>query len=161
MELETAVRRMLLADNTVAGYVQQKVWKHTLEQKVDGTGGRALVVKRAGSWAQPDQVKTLEYPLLQVECWADVDRENGEMLRRNAVDKAFALYRAVDPLLHARRGVVWGAGGSEPGLTVVSSVRWIEPVPVDPKDGHRAQGDLPPQGESAVVWVRYAVACVH
>lgn len=168
MELETAVRRMLLQDDTVAGYVGSKVFKHALETIVDRTGGRAVVVKRAGGWAIPQPVNTQEYPLLQIECWADCDRdENGDVTTRNAIDKAFALYRAIDPLVHAKRGVTWGAGGSSDGLCVVSAQRWSEPVPVESKDGHstavsgNGMNDLPPQGESAVVWVRYALVVAH
>lgn len=159
MELETAVRRLLLGNQAVAGYVGQKVFKFTLMEPVDQTGGRAVVLSRSGGWAQPDTVKSLEYPLLQVECYADCDRDdNGNVLTRNAVDKAYALYRTIDPLLHAKRDAWWGAGGSDDGMKMISCVRWSEPISVESKDQHT--GD-PVLGDSAYVWARYALIVVH
>lgn len=157
MEIETAARRLLLADETVNSYVAGKVFKGTLLQTPEGTGGYAIVVRRGAGWWSPDPVNTSEYPLLVVECWADPDRENGVKKRENGADKAWALFRAVDGLLHAQRDQWWGAGGANPGLRIISCARDSEPVAVggpDARLGDRAAafGDL---------WMVPAVYDVH
>ena len=152
MEIETAVRKFLLSKSQVTGYVGQKVFKFELLEPVAGTGGRAVVVRRVGSWGTPDPIGTAEFPLLQVECWADPDRDgDGNVLVANAVDKALAVQRVIDPLLHGKRGVQWS------DLPVVSSARFSEPVIVTPSDQH-GSGSM---GDSAYVWTRYAVQVVH
>lgn len=129
MEIDTAVRRLLLTKSAVTGYVQTKVFKNELLEHVDGTAGRAVVVRKAVGWAPPDRTQSSEYPTLVIECWADVDRDpqTREKTVDNAVDKAYALYRAVDPFLHRIRDEVWGAGGTDPGARVITSVRAGEP----------------------------------
>ncbi len=152
MEIETALRKYLLSKSPVTGYVGQKVFKFELQEPVAGTGGRAIVVRRVGSWATPDPVMTAEFPLVQVECWADPDRDgDGNVLVSNAVDKALAVQRVVDPLLHGKRAVTWS------DLTVVSCARFSDSVIVSPSDQH-GSGSL---GDSAYVWTRYAVQTVH
>lgn len=152
MELETAVRKYLLASPAVVGYVGVRVYKFRLEGPLTGSASRALVVRRVGGWTAPDQVQTREFPLLQVECWADPDRdERGNVLVANGPDKAFALYRVVDPLLHTVRGVDLS------DLQVVSSQRWSEPILITQDDSH---GDLV-LGDSVKVVTRYAMSVVH
>lgn len=165
MELETAVRRLLLADETVAGYVGDKVFKNTLEEHVDGTGGRAVTVFRTGGWTAPDPVSSAEFPLLQVNCFADCDRDDdGLVTSRNAIDKAFAVYRSVDRLLHGAREEWWGAGGRDEGLMIVSCARYVEPIAMEAQDQHATAnvGNAQvPLGDSAFVWARYACVVVH
>lgn len=162
MEVESASRRLLLSDATVNGYVVSKVFKYRLEEKVDGTAGRAIVVRRSNGWARPDSINTSEYPILQVQCYADPDREplTGAITTLNAEDKAWAVYRAVDRLMHGKRGVRWGAFGSDPGLMVVSSARWGEPFVVTDHDLH-GTGTADPLGDSLYVMAQYALNVAH
>jgi len=160
VELEAAVRRMFLNDDTVRGLVGDRVFKHRLETKVDGTGDRAVVVARNNGWATPDPVQTQEYPILGVKFYADPDRTEGEIVRMNGEDKALAVYRAANGLLHARRGFRMGAWGSDPGLMVVTVARWAEPVTVTERDRHgMSAGD--PLGDAVYVYVEYALQVVH
>lgn len=129
MELDSAARHRLLDEPPVTGYVVRKVFKFRLMEALQGSGGRAVVVKREGGWSQPDQARTVEYPLLIVQCWADPDRENGELSVGNAEEKAWALWRTVDPCFHMVRGARWGLSTDPPrdGLMIVRSSRWSEP----------------------------------
>jgi hypothetical protein len=152
MEVETAVRKFLLSQSSVTGYVGQRVFKFQLTEPVHATGNRAVVIRRVGQWTPPDPVKTSEYPIVQVECWADPDRDgDGNVLVSNALDKAFAVQRVIDPLLHGRRGVKFS------DLDVVSVQRWSEPIMVTQDDTH-GSGRL---GDSAYVLTRYAMHVVH
>lgn len=169
MELETAARRHLLRIPSVTGYVGRRVFKNTLVESPAGTAGYAIVVRRAVGWTTPDTVKTLEYPRLIVECWADPDREpTGETAVENAIDKAYALYRAVDRVLHGRRDEWWGAGGTDPGLRVISCVRAGDPVAAnvmgpDPAapGGGGADGRSALFGEMAMVPAGYDIVTAH
>ena len=49
MEIETAVRKFLLSQSAVTGYVGQRVFKFELMEPVAGSAGRAGVVRRVGS----------------------------------------------------------------------------------------------------------------
>jgi hypothetical protein len=162
MEIETAARRMLLGQSAVTGYVGQKVFKFSLLEHVEGTGGRAVVVRRNSGWVQPGRVRTSEYPLLVLDCWADCDRDSvGAKAEDNAIDKAYAVYRVIDPLIHAVRSVWWGAGGSHRGMLIVNGFRWAEPWHATAVDVHPAiQGVTSPgspKGDSAVVTATYAL----
>lgn len=161
MEIETAARKMLLGVPAVTGYVQQKVFKFRLEEKVDGTGGRAIVVERNNGWASPDTVTSQEYPILRIKMFADPDRESsGEIKMLNAEEKAWAMHRVVDPLIHGKRGMVWGASESNSGLLVVTARRWKEPVLVGPHDLH-GHPSMDPLGDSVYVEADYALQVVH
>lgn len=161
MEIETAVRRMLLSVPAVTGYTQQKIFKFRLEEPIEGTSARSIVVSRNNGWAMPDEVKTSEFPILRLQLFSDPDRgAAGEILRLNAEEKAWALYRVVDPLFHGKRDVWWGAGGSSEGLRVVTSRRWREPVLVTQHDLHgRPSAD--PLGDSVYVEAEYALQVIH
>jgi hypothetical protein len=159
MELETATRRFLMADATVSGYVQDRVFKFRLEQKVDGTGQSALVVNRSNAWTAPDPVKWMEFPVLRVHCYADPRRDDdGQVAELDAEDRAFAMYRVLDRLLHARRDYTMGSVGNQKGLKVVSSARWAEPFVVTDKDRH---GDGDPLGDAVYVVGQWALVVVH
>lgn len=125
MNLLTASRKLYLSDSTVSGFVVKKVFKLSLLEQLDGTGGMAIVVSRLGNWATPDPIQTARFPVLQVDCYADHTRTpQGEIDELDAADKAETLWDAVDKVTHAQRGVVWGGLN---GLRIVSSQRWVEP----------------------------------
>lgn len=151
MEVETGLRKFLLTQQAVTGYVQQRVFKHSLMEPVSGTGHRAVVVRRVGTWQTPHPINTAEFPIVQVECWADADRDlDGNVSIGNAADKALAVQRVIDPLLHAKRDVRWG------GLVVVSSARFTESIIT-------TQDDFPALrlGDAAYAATRYALCVVH
>lgn len=151
MEVDTAARRMLLTVPTVIGYVGSKVFKNVLSEHVNGTGGRAVVLRRGNGWAPPSRVQTSEYPSLVVECWADADRLGDMVTTDNAVDKAFALQRVVSRVMHRQRDVWWGAGGTNRGVRIITSMQNSEPSVETEKDQH---GGIP-MGDCAVVSVRF------
>jgi hypothetical protein len=161
MELPAAARRYLMQQPSVTGYVGNKAYKHQLWDHVDQTGGRAIVVRMAGGWEQPDRVQSSQFPVLAVDCWSDCSRDPaGEKLQEDALDNAWAVYRAVDPVLHRARNAMWGASGSDEGAFVVECMRWQEPFHQTKGDGGQYAAGLPYQvemGESAVVTVQYAV----
>lgn len=148
MELEAAARKMLLADPTVAGYVGRKVYKHRLMEMLE-CGQRAIVLRRNGGWTQPDTITHQEYPLLQVQCWADVSRSpEGEAAKQDAEDNAWAVCRAVDDLMQGIRGQCWGE------LYIVGSSRYREGFVVAAEQ-HKLQD------EAVYVQVEYAIVTFH
>lgn len=159
MEIETAARRHLLSLPSIAGYVGQKVYKFSLLDHVDGTGGRALVVRRDTGWSAPPTIGRAEYPQLVVECWADCSRTpDGETLAADAIDNAYALYRAVNEKLHTVRDQIWGAGGASKGVRVFSCVRTSEPFHMTATDSHGSgSSTTTPRGDSAVVIASYSL----
>lgn len=166
MEVESAVRRVLLADEVVASMAGSRVYKFRLEEKVDGTGLAAVVLSRDGGWAAPDLTQSSEYPLLTVRCYADPTRDGaGQIATADAADKAFALYRRVNQVLHAApRGGMWGAVGSNAGMLTISCQRWGEPYAVTAADTHGSGGpsDKDEQlGDSMYVIATYALHVVH
>jgi len=159
VELETAARRMFLADATVNGYVAGKVFKFELLQHVTGTGGRAVVVRRSAGWASPGLRSQSEFPTLLVENWADCTRTpDGEVATSDALDNAYALYRVTNRLIHGIRDVVWGAGGDGLGVRVISAERAGEPAhsSVQGSGGGGASTNTP-LDETAVVIASYSL----
>lgn len=109
MEVVSGLRRFLLNDTTVAGYVQHRVWKDKLFEQIDGTGSRAVVVRTFNQHRLKDLTKTAEYPIVQTLCFADHSRDvDGLVVSHDAEDSARALWRAVDNALHGVRGVWMG-----------------------------------------------------
>lgn len=159
MELETAARRMFLADTSVQGYVTGKVYKFELLDHVSGTSGRAIVVRRASGWGAPPLVGSSEYPTLIVENWADASRTpDGEVLKDDAADNALALYRVTDALVHGARDVVWGAGGTNEGLRIVTAVRDGEPAIVTASASYGGGASTTtPRGDSACAIASYSL----
>lgn len=153
MEVETAIRFLLLADSTLNGYVVGKGYKHRLPLsfETDAPGGYAFVVaRRAGGWSAPQDVNTQEYPLVELHWWADPDRDaSGNITHLNAEEKAFALARVGDRLLHGVRGATWGTTSTRAGLTVLGCSRYAEGAPALT------------QGDAVAVVVPYAVQCIH
>ncbi len=162
MEVEPAVRRLLLDDLTVRGYVADRVYKNKLDTHVDRTGHRAIVLRTDGGWSQPDPVQTGEFPVLYVDFWADRSRNSaGKATADDAVDNARAVYRAADRLLHAKRGVRWGAFATHRGLMVVSSARWNEPIVQTEMRSHGGTWLGVKLGDCAVITVAYALHVLH
>lgn len=161
MELPAAARRLLLQQPSVVGYVQSRVFKHQLWDHVDGTGGRAVVVRMSGGWGTPDRTQTSQFPLLGVDCWADCTRDSeGDKVEEDSLDNAWAVYRVVDAVLHQVRNAMWGASGSDQGAYVVESVRYQEPYHQSLSDGGQYGLGLPykvDMGDCAVVTTMYAV----
>lgn len=162
MELAAAARRHLQNDVTLRGYVQGRVYTFTLHDHVAPRGRRALVVRPSGGWAQPERRSGAEFPILYVDCWADVSRtDTGERAADDAISNAYALYRAVDRLLQGVRDQRWGALGTQPGLPIVSCERWAEPFHQTAAESHGGTAYGVPLGEAAVVTVSYAVHTFH
>lgn len=152
MEIDTAVRRMLLTRPEITGYVGVKVFKNELLEQVDGTGSRAVVVRRNGGWADSQTVHTDEFPHLVIDCWADCDRNpDGSVAVQNSIDKAYAVYRVVDKIMARVVDVIWGAGGTAPGVRVLACGKVGEPIHETSKDAHGPTK----MGDSAVVTVEY------
>lgn len=165
MEIETAARRHMLTLDTIRSLVVDRVYKFRLTTHVAGTGQSALVTRRSNGWSQPDDVQTSEFPVLVFDCWADPSRDAaGEMLQDDAIDRAYSLYRAVDKAVHGIRDVWWGAGGTNPGLRIVSAARWAEPFHFTKTEkfgsGPAEFGGVP-LAECAVVVAQYAIHTVH
>lgn len=162
MEVETAFRHHLMAVPAVRGYVQTRVFKHKLVEHVDGRGTRAVVVRRFGGWAEPERETTQEYPTMMVDCWADCSRNGaGEKLAEDAIDNAWAVYRAVDPAIHQLKDVMLGARGDDRGLYLIKAWRFAEPFQQTKDESHGGVAYGVELGESAVVSVEYALVVVH
>ncbi|MFE2751565.1 hypothetical protein ACFXGA_06130 [Actinosynnema sp. NPDC059335] len=162
MEVEPAVRRHLLNDQAVRGYVGDRVYKQHLDEHVQGAGKRAIVLRVDGGWSQPDTVQTSEFPLLYIDFWADRSRDStGRAVADDAMDNARAVYRVTDPLLHARRGERWGSFGTHRGLMVVSSARWSEPIVQTEMRSHGGTFLGVKLGDCAVVTAAYALHVLH
>lgn len=153
MQIESATRRMLLSDNTVNGLVAGKVFKWLLKEKLDGTGGQALVVSRQPGWATPDPTKTSHFPVLRIRSYADPTRtDQGEIATLDAADKAYALADIVDRLIHGVRGKVWGG---DQGCVIVACSRWQEGTLTTQNDQHAAEDTT--LGDVVYVQTSYAV----
>lgn len=159
MELETAARKYLLTDSTIRGYVvsgdETRCYKHRLEVPVHGTGKIAIVVSRNGGWATPDEVQTVEFPVLRIDAIADPDRDiDGSIRTMNGEDKAAAVLRAADRIVHNQRGVMWGGPN---GLLIVTAGRWRETAFYTQDDLHGKRLDL---GDSVLARREYRLSCV-
>lgn len=158
MEVTPAVRRHLMWDDTVKGYVQDRVYKAKLYTHVQNTGRRAVVVRTDGGWRQPDAVNTARFPLLVIDHWADCTRDsNGDKTGDDAIENAMAVWRATDPLLSRKRNTFWGAFGVDPGLYVIVAEPFAEPVVQTRDESHQGSFLGVKLGECAVVTVSYAL----
>lgn len=123
MEIESAARRYLLGQSAVTSLVGQRVWKHALFSPLDGTGHRAIVVARDGWHGPLEDVRTVEFPVLAVTCWADATRDaDGRVVAEDAADSAWGMHRVIDSLLHGQRAARWDR------LVVVHCRRWAAPA---------------------------------
>jgi hypothetical protein len=162
VEVDAALRRRLLNDPPIAGFVQTRVYKRTLMEPVPESG-QAIVVAMNGGWAPPELRQHAENPLVTVRCYADPDRDvDGTVVRSNAEDKARATWRQIDRLIHGTRGETWGAVANTPGLRIVSCERWSEPIPFGATDQHGRSTDArEPLGDIVYVYCSYAVQTFH
>lgn len=156
MEVESAVRRHLLNSDAVRGHVQDRVYKHRLEEAVP-KGGHALVVTRQPGWATTMPRKTAEYPVVWVDVYSDPTRDGaGDIERLDAEDKGLSVARTLKRLLHGRRGEWWGSVGSNRGLMVVTSEQWQLPQILRDADRHRGDS-MPALGDTVVVRTKWAL----
>jgi hypothetical protein len=116
--------------------VQFDTWlfQRKLPVVVEGSQSCAVVLSPAGSWTAPNSHNTARFPRLQVEIYADPQRDSG---RNVTVDdtwpKILAAYEALDRHLHmaGTADVMWDS------VRVLRSTRLDEPdpVPVNDTDG--------------------------
>jgi hypothetical protein len=70
--------------------------------RVESSQQTACVLKQMGSWTSPNSWNHMRFPRLQVEFWADPDRDekanNAEPL--SAKDKILAAHNVIDNFLH-------------------------------------------------------------
>jgi hypothetical protein len=124
------------ADAAVPLWVFQ--WE-THGQVAQGSGKGIVVVSERAGWTGPNRHNTLEFPRLQVEIYADSDRERGFPDFKTAQARAKDIWRVVDLIFHRpdTGGITWGdVNGS---VRVVSSLRGAEPDIVPVPDGDGAQ----------------------
>lgn len=160
MEIESAARWEALQDQTIAGLVGPRVYRHRLWERVQGTGKQALVVRRADGWSRPRPGSGVEFPVLVFECYADPSRDpSGKVLREDAPDKAWSLYRAVNERFHARKDEWWGARGVSRGLRIHVVDRYVEPALVTRDDVHLDEKAW--LQDMVRVEARYAVETAH
>jgi hypothetical protein len=159
VEVVPATRRQLLSVDAVRGYVGgDGVFKNELFEHVDGRGTRKVVVRHDGGWRLPDSIQTVRFPLVAVDCWADCSRaDDGEIMQRDAVDNAWAVWNAVDPAMNHRRNEFWGAIGVNQGLYVMQSWLWGEPLEQTRNESHQGSFQGVRIGDAAVVTARYAL----
>lgn len=169
MEVEVAVRKRLLAIPALVGYTTgARVFKDRLDASLDGTGHRAVVVSRVGSWTShpPGSRNTQEYPLVRLTFWADHDRNSsGQMTKANGRANALALHRVVDPVIHGVRDEWWGGPDDDPtaGLLVIGCTRWSEPIPAGNgalATSRSRSGDAVSY-EAEAISVDYAIQTIH
>jgi hypothetical protein len=152
VEIDAAARRRVMSIVPIVGYVQSKVFRFRLEQTVQGTGGRAIVVTRQAGWQTPDPVQTYASPMLWIDCYADPDRDQAGLMVQ-----AYAVARCLD-VLHNERDTYWGAVGSNPGLRVVYCGKAGEPRLMTDADRHR---DDDPLGDMALVRTYWRLITEH
>jgi hypothetical protein len=157
MELESAVRRKLLADSTVTAYVGNRIYINRLEEPVAPAGHRALVIHRGPGWAETEHYEGAggEFPTLILDAWSDNTRDaDDEILRTDRLTNSRAVWRAAHRVLHnPRPGQIWGANGSNPGLLIVTSTLWIHPTDLE-GNGQRTGTPL---GEAGITTATYAL----
>jgi hypothetical protein len=138
------------------------VFKFTLDESPQGTGKAAVVLRRAGAFGNTGPGSHAEFPVLAVDCYADPSRDpDGDFTTQDATDRAYALYRVVNAVLHGQRGVWWGAGGNDLGLQVISSDRMGEPFHSRQEDLFGYAATLLPLGDMTRVTAQYAVHTAH
>lgn len=167
MEVVTAVRHRLLQIDALRTYVARDtdgefaVWKHRLLDSIDGTGRRAVVVRLSVPWTLPQPRNTQEYPTVALDLWADHDRDpSGGIAEANGEEKALAMFRVIDPLIHGIRGERWGP--PERAMLVIGCSRTMGPILSTPHANQRQDGATGENAEEAAhVIVEYAIQTVH
>jgi hypothetical protein len=109
------------------------LFQHTLWAELEGSGGTAAVISRAGGWAAPNTYNTARFPRIALDIWADPIRDAanhvtdpGEVQRR-----ADAAYQILDAHLHnaAAGDRMWGT------VRTITCVRLAEPNVYTVPDG--------------------------
>lgn len=111
------------------------LWQWDAKRTVRGTGRASMVLARRGGWAGPNRHNTIEFPKLQVEIYADDERDGGLPVATTSESFAIDIWRYVDHIFHRpdSGGFYWGnADGS---VRIVSSLRGTEPDIMDVPDG--------------------------
>lgn len=112
------------------------IWRWRPWEAVEGTSKVGIVLARHRGWAVPNRHNTLEFPLLQVEIYADPARGD-ELLpeRKDAEEKALAVGKVVKDKLHVPLGKDIWWGNEEGRIRVVSSLASSEIGVEDVPDG--------------------------
>ncbi len=104
------------------------VFQWRLREKVEGTGGRGVVLSRPRPWAIPNAWNTAEFPQLQVDVYADVTRDtDGRALKDDAEARALELSAVIRRVLHVPQGGQMSWGNDDGTVRVVSSVAGADP----------------------------------
>jgi hypothetical protein len=145
VELETACRRHLLNQNPVKNLVVRNVWKWFVQRVDDdgqltgleGTGEAGIVIRRVAGWTKPI-FKSSEFPILVIDCLSDDSRfPDGRTQKYDAADRAMAVWREVDRVLHQGDGEhrYWPENDPDNGLYVEGCIRGSDPAGPVLRDG--------------------------
>ena len=115
-----------LLDAGLGSYDDGRMWLWPWDERlqVQGSGRGSIVISTPGSWAGANTYNTLRFPRLQVEVYADIDRDEvAGPFYRSAQKKAQDIWVVVDAFLHrpGHRNMQWG--GASGTLRIVSWVR--------------------------------------
>jgi hypothetical protein len=115
-----------LLDAGLGSYDDGRMWLWPWGERgqVQGTGRSSIVISTPGSWASANAYNTLRFPRLQVEVYADIDRDDvAGPFYRSAQKKGEDIWVILDALLHrpGDRNMLWGDVNGR--VRVVSSVR--------------------------------------
>jgi len=142
-DLTIAARRELKGVNAVTSLLGSSaewdtwIWRWRPYVSIEGTGSAGIVLSIRGGWTSPNQHNTAQFPRLQVEVYADVDRDPSlNPLSRTAEEKALAICQVVDAVFHIPQGgvLMWGNGDAN-DLRIVGSLRLTEPDVVEVPEG--------------------------
>lgn len=140
--LVTAARRYLVADTTLANALGSgqgfNVWVFQWRPYVtiEGSGEAAVVLSARGGWTSPNMHNTMAFPRLQVEVWADLQRDaNGNPAQRTAEDLCQDVGEQLDRLLHLPDGQLHVWGDSNGSIRVLRSMKLGEIDIVDVPEG--------------------------
>ena len=152
--LSLAARNTLAQDTRVTSLVASSAsWDtwifdtNPVGVRFEQTGKALVVINEVGTWTDMNEHNRLEFPLLQVDIWADPDRKpDGTVLRDNAKDKVLTIARAINWTLHTVGGhpsgwYVWGTATQiqeRTGVYVVDSKRRSGPDFQPIKDAEKA-----------------------
>lgn len=78
------------------------VWENNLQARVENSQKCAVVVLMASYWSQPSGSNTWDFPRIQVDIWADPDRNSDHSLQvDNARAKIWQVHYAIRKFLHS------------------------------------------------------------
>lgn len=77
------------------------IWEDNLQALVENSQKVAIVVSLSSYWSQPAASNTWDFPRLQVDIWADPDRNTDASLKtQNSKAKIFAVHNVLRKYLH-------------------------------------------------------------